>query len=296
MKAERKQEASSGDELPQKQDPLERRRLQNRLDRIAKLQERVIANELRAAAALNGWDQAYTTSTRHTLHDSECTFNSQNTSPLDSEPSTPYIPPSALSPPSWPSDFPSFLSPSVFTGIISSFDATPAMDSITSPLPAPMFSSSTTITQSPTNHMGGHAFQDMATSGPMTPESASFPPNQPLYYLATEATLPQILQAINTMSPQSQIIVLVPQDSSSSVGHNAQTSSLNGENGFENPFSPTQVNSQSVACQCQSYNILSGSTHPAISRTWSVPGSFVPVCPLHKMQESAMGNCSVMML
>ena len=28
-------------------------------DRIAKLQERVIANELRAAAALNGWDQPY---------------------------------------------------------------------------------------------------------------------------------------------------------------------------------------------------------------------------------------------
>ncbi|KAF3386169.1 hypothetical protein F1880_001331 [Penicillium rolfsii] len=54
----------------QKQDPLERRRLQNRLsqrnhrrkirDRIAKLQERVIANELRAAAALNGWDRPYT--------------------------------------------------------------------------------------------------------------------------------------------------------------------------------------------------------------------------------------------
>jgi len=72
----------------QKQDPLERRRQQNRLsqrnhrkitthyhdhhetkliitgrkirDRIAKLQERVIANELRAAAALNGWDQPYT--------------------------------------------------------------------------------------------------------------------------------------------------------------------------------------------------------------------------------------------
>lgn len=28
-------------------------------DRIAKLQERVIANELRAAAAFNGWDQSY---------------------------------------------------------------------------------------------------------------------------------------------------------------------------------------------------------------------------------------------
>ncbi|KAL4736644.1 hypothetical protein BDV11DRAFT_207446 [Aspergillus similis] len=48
-----------------KQDPTERRRLQNRLsqrnhrrkirDRIAKLQERVIASELRAAATLHGW-------------------------------------------------------------------------------------------------------------------------------------------------------------------------------------------------------------------------------------------------
>ncbi|BCS27873.1 transcription factor xanC [Aspergillus puulaauensis] len=51
-----------------KQDPTERRRLQNRLsqrnhrrkirDRIAKLQERVIASELRAAATLHGWHSA----------------------------------------------------------------------------------------------------------------------------------------------------------------------------------------------------------------------------------------------
>ncbi|KAE8154235.1 hypothetical protein BDV25DRAFT_136160 [Aspergillus avenaceus] len=50
----------------QDQDPVERRRLQNRLsqrnhrrkirDRIAKLQERVIASELKAAATLNGWN------------------------------------------------------------------------------------------------------------------------------------------------------------------------------------------------------------------------------------------------
>ncbi|KAL3472507.1 hypothetical protein BJX99DRAFT_213451 [Aspergillus californicus] len=53
---------------PSKQDPTERRRLQNRLsqrnhrrkirDRIAKLQERVIASELRAAATLHGWHSA----------------------------------------------------------------------------------------------------------------------------------------------------------------------------------------------------------------------------------------------
>ncbi|OGM49443.1 hypothetical protein ABOM_003537 [Aspergillus bombycis] len=55
----------------QEQDPIERRRLQNRLsqrnhrrkirDRIAKLQERVIASELRAAASLNGWNYHHPT-------------------------------------------------------------------------------------------------------------------------------------------------------------------------------------------------------------------------------------------
>ncbi|KAJ5390938.1 uncharacterized protein N7496_002006 [Penicillium cataractarum] len=70
MRVKKSAESREGDGASdQKQDPLERRRLQNRLsqrnhrrkirDRIAKLQERVIANELRAAAALNGWDQAY---------------------------------------------------------------------------------------------------------------------------------------------------------------------------------------------------------------------------------------------
>ncbi|KAL4929754.1 transcription factor xanC [Aspergillus undulatus] len=60
-----KQQHHSPEESPPKQDPTERRRLQNRLsqrnhrrkirDRIAKLQERVIASELRAAASLHGW-------------------------------------------------------------------------------------------------------------------------------------------------------------------------------------------------------------------------------------------------
>ncbi|KAL2816190.1 hypothetical protein BDW59DRAFT_153416 [Aspergillus cavernicola] len=58
----------NSDQETSKQDPTERRRLQNRLsqrnhrrkirDRIAKLQERVIASELRAAATLHGWHSA----------------------------------------------------------------------------------------------------------------------------------------------------------------------------------------------------------------------------------------------
>ncbi|GKZ33974.1 hypothetical protein AbraIFM66950_004105 [Aspergillus brasiliensis] len=67
-----KEDRNPNDVPGQKQDPIERRRLQNRLsqrnhrrkirDRIAKLQERVIASELRAAASLNGWDHPSTLS------------------------------------------------------------------------------------------------------------------------------------------------------------------------------------------------------------------------------------------
>ncbi|KAJ5272446.1 hypothetical protein N7478_007571 [Penicillium angulare] len=112
MAEERKSESpsSSEDSSAQKQDPLERRRLQNRLsqrnhrrkirDRIAKLQERVVANELRAAAALNGWDQPYTSSQPTSTHHSHFTpykepdlsFGSPDHSPLSTEPSTPFFP------------------------------------------------------------------------------------------------------------------------------------------------------------------------------------------------------------
>jgi hypothetical protein len=67
-------------------------------DRIAKLQERVIANELRAAAALNGWDQTYSPpfmSTHHSppyYQETESIFSSRDHSPQSTEPSTPFLP------------------------------------------------------------------------------------------------------------------------------------------------------------------------------------------------------------
>ncbi|KAJ5919633.1 hypothetical protein N7454_009468 [Penicillium verhagenii] len=117
MRAESKHESPSSEgSPPPKQDPLERRRLQNRLsqrnhrrkirDRIAKLQERVIANELRAAASLNGWDQTYSQSlisTRHSHQEPELFFGSRD-SPQSTEPCTPFFSPYMFSNPTYSAD------------------------------------------------------------------------------------------------------------------------------------------------------------------------------------------------
>ncbi|KAJ6007494.1 hypothetical protein N7540_011470 [Penicillium herquei] len=108
----------SEDSPSQKQDPLEKRRQQNRLsqrnhrrkirDRIAKLQERVIANELQAVAALDGWDNSYGTSPLTTsIHspcspylDVELSLGSPDPPSLSTTPTTPFIPPNEFSSPS----------------------------------------------------------------------------------------------------------------------------------------------------------------------------------------------------
>ncbi|OQD88433.1 hypothetical protein PENANT_c004G09424 [Penicillium antarcticum] len=198
--------ATPKEEIPsQLQDPLERRRLQNRLsqrnhrrktrDRIAKLQERVIANELRAAAALNGWDQQYRPSpwsqnTHPALSDNSLDFDSRDPSVLGTEPSTPFMPSYPIfSSTSWPNDFNVFPSncyhpPSGGGGVLTHSNG---------------MSSSTTA------GLGGDTFRDMIPTGDTLPsESFPAPGNQPSYYVATEAAIPQILQVINTMSPQSK--------------------------------------------------------------------------------------------
>ncbi|RHZ57241.1 transcription factor xanC [Aspergillus thermomutatus] len=114
-----KEEQSRDDTSNEKQDPIERRRLQNRLsqrnhrqwnlysvnailiihsltrsigrkirDRIAKLQERVIASELRAVATLNGWDQASPSAASITESRPQGDFDSR---PLASTPEGPAI-------------------------------------------------------------------------------------------------------------------------------------------------------------------------------------------------------------
>lgn len=71
----------------------------------------MIANELRAAAALNGWDQPYSPSPllspRHVSRpQNDLQVNSRDTSPMAKEPPTPFTPSYNITQTSiWPSDF-----------------------------------------------------------------------------------------------------------------------------------------------------------------------------------------------
>lgn len=208
MKVE-KQSPSSKEEdiLSQTQDPLERRRLQNRLsqrnhreslekalkellryrskadqdigrkirERIAKLQERVIANELRA---MNGWDQGYTTSAftprpHSGFPEHEIGFSSRGAS-LGPEQSPLFMPP-CLPFTSWPNEFNTLQQPRLYTRETSQFGT-----SADFPVP-PIITTPTQFNHSPSpsDVSFGDEFRDIASMS--MPQSA----NQPLYYVAT---------------------------------------------------------------------------------------------------------------
>lgn len=220
MRAEPNPESPNSDENPsQKQDPLERRRLQNRLsqrnhrkcdidicgndsfpghvlispgrkirDRIAKLQERVIANELRAAAALNGWDQTYApsplVSPRHGSHQDAHFIGSRDPSPLGTEPSTPFMPPYAIpSTPSWSSDRPVSPYPGIVSGDPAFFmDGAFMGDTVcAAPYVHPVGFPSVTG-----NGLESEEMHDMFGGGGCVSSNLSpNPTNQPSYYVAT---------------------------------------------------------------------------------------------------------------
>ncbi|KAJ5775110.1 uncharacterized protein N7511_000121 [Penicillium nucicola] len=276
LSATPKEEVSS-----QLQDPLERRRLQNRLsqrnhrrkirDRIAKLQERVIANELRAAAALNGWDQQYmpspvSHSTHPALSGNGFGFDSRDLTPLAIEPSTPFTPSTPIfSSISWPSDF-NTLSSHNFNGESPSYGDG-------SLLAHSNGSSSSTIAS-----LGGEISREMTSPGEILPSDlwSASQGNQPSYYVATEAALPQILQVIYNMSPQSKVIVLVSPESpaSASIPSFPPSSSYNGLGRSTMP----QQFPQDPSCLCYPQNIH--------SRSWMDAGSYTQRCPIHKISST----------
>ncbi|KAJ5981441.1 hypothetical protein N7522_013862 [Penicillium canescens] len=286
--------ATPKEEIPsQLQDPLERRRLQNRLsqrnhrrkirDRIAKLQERVIANELRAAAA-NGWDQQYIPSplphnTHTALSENDLGFISRGVSPLGIEPSTPFMPSyPILSSTSWPSDFNAFptagyhgeLPPYLGGGILTHSNGMPS---------------------STTAGLGEDTYRDtiLPTGEALPPDSLlALQENQPSYYVATaEAALPQILQVINTTSPQSKVIVLVPPTSPASACIPSFPPS-NSYTRFENPATVAQQTPPRLTCLCHPQNIH--------YRSWMDAGSYMQGCPIHKFSNSSAGGFPVRML
>ncbi|KAL2860754.1 transcription factor xanC [Aspergillus lucknowensis] len=172
------------DSQSQKQDPTERRRLQNRLsqrnhrrkirDRIAKPQERVIASELRAAATPHGW------------HSVPCIPYEVKPSPSSTSSSL------SLSPPA----------------------SSPAAELQCPPAPA---CSSYNLNINPMASLCALPTQPIGASDPAIVGSGGFGPDtlqmceqwglQGSIYLATETSLPQILQ---TLGPSSNAIILVP--------------------------------------------------------------------------------------
>ncbi|KAL4773362.1 hypothetical protein BDW60DRAFT_184885 [Aspergillus nidulans var. acristatus] len=205
-----------------KQDPTERRRLQNRLsqrnhrrkirDRIAKLQERVIASELRAAATLHGWHStpcipyevkpspSSTSSASSSLSLSLC--SSSSPTELQRQPScninlntTPQLP---------------------FHSTARYEDASGSVGSMTAnasgtPSPTDLVASDTVGTGgmlgtgagTGTGPGSGQAF-GLGVDTMQLCEQWGF---QGSVYLATEASLPQVLQ---TLGPSSNAIILVP--------------------------------------------------------------------------------------
>ncbi|KAJ5602431.1 hypothetical protein N7537_005387 [Penicillium hordei] len=185
------------DILNQTQDPLERRRLQNRLsqrnhrrkirERITKLQERVIANELRAAAALNGWDQAYNPSLFPRSHSSpknELEFTSRDLSPLTPDQCTSFMPSYPPLSQSWPNDFntfPQHVYPSDLSQFTTVSEASP-ISPMTSAPAQPIHS-----TSPPSSGINYDTYREViSTPETFTPDPLSTSaPNQPLYYVAT---------------------------------------------------------------------------------------------------------------
>ncbi|KAJ5222073.1 uncharacterized protein N7469_010960 [Penicillium citrinum] len=310
MKAEQSSKSPASDETTsQKQDPLERRRLQNRLsqrnhrrkirDRIAKLQERVIANELRAAAGLNGWDQPYCPSPlpspRHTVHQpptsNDIEVNSRDTSPITTEPSTPFNSTYNMAQiPAWSSDLNLAQSSGWLTG-----DLPYTADSRGFLNETMCYTSEQSISTGIQLPMGDFHDIDLSPESYSSPclmptaLNPGSPITQPLYYAATVSALPQVLQAMSSMSPQAKIIVLVPSESAST--YPALSSSILGGNGLE-VLSPSPPALRNVACMCQAQSTsIAPNGVQGLSR-WAAHASLSTGCPLHKISSPSMGSFS----
>ncbi|KAL4866018.1 hypothetical protein BDV12DRAFT_140043 [Aspergillus spectabilis] len=233
------------------QDPTERRRLQNRLsqrnhrrkirDRIAKLQERVIASELRAAATIHGW------------HSAPCIpyevkpSPSSTSSSLSLSPSTSSSPPTELQcPPTAPYNVslntmhqvPTMMSTATGyddTGAgMTSLGGTPGHNSGTSS-PTTLVPPDSLAGASTSNALLGPAGTGVGPGFGLDTmaicEQWGF---QGSVYLATETSLPQILQ---TLGPTSNAIIVLPSPGYSS-GYTQGPMDLTGASGV-------------CQCQCQ---------------------------------------------
>lgn len=166
-------------------------------DRIAKLQERVIANEMRAAAALNGWDQQFTpsplTSTFHASHhDHNQNHNMgflKSSMPMDTDPTTPFVASFNLSPASsWSSDVTVPLSPTFMLGDSPCFTdgSSGFSDTISTAIPGSVPQGQIDMHPLMDNMLDTNILQDISATENLFPsERLNTPGNQPVCYATT---------------------------------------------------------------------------------------------------------------
>ncbi|PKX96556.1 transcription factor xanC [Aspergillus novofumigatus IBT 16806] len=301
-----KDEQSKDDSSNEKQDAIERRRLQNRLsqrnhrrkirDRIAKLQERVIASELRAVATLNGWDQASPSAASMMESKPQGDFDS---SPLASASEDPAIsnPPNGTLLNQMPlsSSLPSPPSPLPFDlGLANGVDSAN--------------SSSSTLLNCPPSSSQLSPFSldaSLSMTGLHTPNEFSFPPyadppgsqqypHCPHFYVATEASLPHIMQTLGSTTSHPKAIILIPH------GHGYSPASFTGANTAESTGRGTTLNGnlnlQNPGCHCLRHDRSSKSSDLGTSGEWMNTPSSTPFCPLHPSQSSSLDSFQSMML
>ncbi|KAL4888629.1 hypothetical protein BDV59DRAFT_137906 [Aspergillus ambiguus] len=225
MRSQSAKDRSTKDEPGQKQDPLERRRVQNRLsqrnhrrkirDRIAKLQERVIASELRAAASIHSWDypSPYTPYNYHeTPHEENFPSSLQNISSLDSA--------SCLA----ASGACSFCNDEIIFQSMAPVECAarlqcdgmelgklePSMVS-TSPNPTSYNSTPTKTSNDPNVSRDIYSAQiwDVQSLSSEHWKTLPLDPAPNIYYATPDTTLPQIIQLLNADPSQSKAIVLI---------------------------------------------------------------------------------------
>ncbi|RDK43769.1 hypothetical protein M752DRAFT_318359 [Aspergillus phoenicis ATCC 13157] len=283
-----KEDRNLNDTTGQKQDPIERRRLQNRLsqrnhrrkirDRIAKLQERVIASELRAAASLNGWD-----------HPSTLTPSPVDRMPpiFDSE-GHPSPPIQDVSPALGSTYFPQ--SRVICSSCNSALGSIPVLSSQPS-FPSVYDATNDLDTTSPSSALRNSAYyprsnsinpemQNMSNIYPSTDSNIPLAeqwngttqyPGSSFYYIATEAYLPHIMQAINSGSSRPKAIIVLQQNNHPPglpAPLPTSQSSPPGGSAVELPASSSPLGMHDSQCQCQGQGLMT-------SGEWA-PMNYIP--------------------
>ncbi|KAE8135230.1 hypothetical protein BDV38DRAFT_285061 [Aspergillus pseudotamarii] len=290
-----KDDRASGVANPKlEQDPIERRRLQNRLsqrnhrrkirDRIAKLQERVIASELRAAASLNGWSYHHPTAPLVATSPAYEVERKVLSPAVEIMPamSGPYLPgstgiypyntlsPAPTLPPQPSPTFPQYEATAKDADLSSS--SSPSV--LTNSSACSPDASSLNVDMAP-NMSNSYVPPDMNGQFQAEPWNIYTQNSQTnFYYMATEASLPQILQILDNGNLKPKAIILLQPNS-----HQADVPPLS----TSQPPSPVEqvpatssFTMQGLTCQCHNRNFLSEAPID-----WMHPTASTNICPLH---------------